>query len=488
MKKLPQRFLLLCLLLVAILRLPSLFEPYWYGDEGVYLTLGQAIRKGLVLYRDIHDNKPPLLYLLAALSGNVFWFRAILLGWMLTTTILFWKLIKNLFPKQEKLAEISLFTFSILSSIPLIEGNIANAEIFMIGTTIAGFYLYFIAKKWSQYLLAGIFFSLSVLFKVPAVFDFATILVFFLFIAKKKNYQLLITNYFFLIFGFIIPILITIIYFTSRNALSYYLNAAFSQNLGYLFSWRAGTMVARGLSSKIGLISRSGVLLVTTLLIFLLRKSLAKPFILITIWFLFSLFAAALSERPYPHYLIQVLPSFCLILGILLTSGRTVIKRLAFSLIVLLVAGLVVVQFWVYPVFGYYFNFLGFATHLKARAEYFAWFSPQVNQTYAVANFLVKHTQPDERIFIWGDEPYIYALSRRLPTGRYTVAYHIVDYNGYQETIETLTKNPPRWIIVMEEENRLFPGLFNFLNSNYLLEEKINSAKIFHRRSIIEID
>ena len=40
------------------------------------MTLGNAFRKGLVFYRDIHDNKPPLLYLLAALSfGHFYLFR-----------------------------------------------------------------------------------------------------------------------------------------------------------------------------------------------------------------------------------------------------------------------------------------------------------------------------------------------------------------------------------------------------------------------------
>ena len=47
-----------------ILRLPSLFEPDWYGDEGVYQVLGMGIKAGRLLYRDIFDNKPPFLYLL----------------------------------------------------------------------------------------------------------------------------------------------------------------------------------------------------------------------------------------------------------------------------------------------------------------------------------------------------------------------------------------------------------------------------------------
>ena len=47
------------LAVVVLLRVPSLFEPYWYGDEGIYLTVGRSLRHGLALYRDVHDNKPP---------------------------------------------------------------------------------------------------------------------------------------------------------------------------------------------------------------------------------------------------------------------------------------------------------------------------------------------------------------------------------------------------------------------------------------------
>src|SRR5260221_14719740 len=77
--------LIMILCLVAIMRLPTLMEPYWYGDEGIYLTLGTGIRHGLTLYRDIHDNKPPVIYLIAAISGTLFWFRFILLIWNAAT-------------------------------------------------------------------------------------------------------------------------------------------------------------------------------------------------------------------------------------------------------------------------------------------------------------------------------------------------------------------------------------------------------------------
>ena len=78
--------------LTFFLRLPSLFEPFTYGDEGIYLTLGQGLRKGLVFYRDIHDNKPPFLYLLAALANSFSYYRLILFIWSFATILMFFKL------------------------------------------------------------------------------------------------------------------------------------------------------------------------------------------------------------------------------------------------------------------------------------------------------------------------------------------------------------------------------------------------------------
>ncbi len=478
-------FLISCLGLVVLLRIPSLFEPYWYGDEGIYLTLGLAIKKGLVLYRDIHDNKPPLLYLLAALAGNVAWFRAILLNWMLISTIFFWKLINYLFPKQEKLAKISLLFFTILSSIPLIEGNIANAEIFLIGPIIAGFYTYLTAKKWWQYFLSGILFSTAVLFKMPALFDFCALFAFVVITLNKKKILPTISNSFILAAGFFVPLLISVAYFAFHNALGSYLSAAFLQNIGYLSSWKTGTMTSVGVTSKSGLLFRGIGVAVITFFLFIFRKKFSPAIILVFLWFLFSLFAALLSERPYPHYLLQILPPLSLLIGILFSKTAKIVKLLTLGLVVVLAANIILVSFWAYPVFGYYSNFIQYVSGSRDQRQYFAWFDPQVNQTYSVANFLLRRTATDEPIFIWGDEPFIYALSRRLPATRLTVAYHIVDFNGYGETIQELQKQKPRWLIVMSFEKRPFPELFEFLRTSYVFETNIGAANIFRRRSII---
>src|SRR6185369_12395776 len=133
------KWLFIVLIAIIILRIPTFFEPYSYGDETIYLTLGEGMRHGLTLYKDIHDNKPPLLYATAALAGSLFWFKAILCFWMIGTTVLFWKLTEHLFPKKKNLQCIATIVFAILTTLPLLEGRTANAELFMLGPTIGAF-------------------------------------------------------------------------------------------------------------------------------------------------------------------------------------------------------------------------------------------------------------------------------------------------------------------------------------------------------------
>jgi len=68
-------FLITISFLFFLLRFPSLFEPDWYGDEGIYQVLGLGINAGRLLYRDIFDNKPPLLYLVYSFVNSDLYLR-----------------------------------------------------------------------------------------------------------------------------------------------------------------------------------------------------------------------------------------------------------------------------------------------------------------------------------------------------------------------------------------------------------------------------
>lgn len=478
------KFILLILLAATLLRVPSLFEPYWYGDEGIYLTLGQAVRKGLVLYKDIYDNKPPLLYLLATISGNLFWFRFILLIWNSLTIYLFYSLSKIFFSRKPKLSLTATSIFALLSSVPLIEGNIANAEIFMILPILAGIFLVLREKVKTSlvWLATGFLFSLAALFKVPAAFDFAGLFIFLvLFQTKNRKIPFLpqlqeIKNLFLLAVGFLLPIVFTFLYFWSQNTLSQYWTAAFAQNLPYLSSWQTGNHSTFAAS---GLAFRATVLGLIVAALWWLRTKFSPTTLFLFLWFVFALFAAALSGRPYPHYLIQVLPSFSVLVAIVF-GFKLWSKIVSILLLGILILLIVTFKVWSYPTFNYYQNFLSFAFGQKSELQYFQWFNPKVPQTYRLAEFLSTHTLSNEKVFLWGDSPTTYALANRLPVGPYTASYHIMDFNGKERTMAALKKEKPAFIIDLQDEGRPFPELRALLSQNYFPVAKIDNAQVFY--------
>src|SRR3712207_5333490 len=59
---------LLCLFI--ILRIPSLYEPHWYGDEGIYASVAYALEHGKKMYVSVFDNRLPGIYFLYSLGTS----------------------------------------------------------------------------------------------------------------------------------------------------------------------------------------------------------------------------------------------------------------------------------------------------------------------------------------------------------------------------------------------------------------------------------
>lgn len=478
---------LILLFLVLLLRVPLLFEPFTYADEGIYLTLGQALRKGLVLYRDIHDNKPPLLYLLAALTGSFSLYRLVYFLWGLATIGVFYRLASILFPKNKKAIIASTSFFAVLTSLPMFEGNIANAENFMLLPVLAGFYLIFkflsqpkskIQFSW-PWLMAGLLFSMAVLFKVPAFFDFLAALMVCLLLVEAKTIKAMLFHLLALIIGFLIPLFSTFVFFGLKQALGQYLTAAFSQNLPYLSSWGKSATKVSGFSLEF--IYRFLFLTILLVILFLFRRKLSLAVKVIIVWFFTTVFAALLSSRPYPHYLVQILPSFSLAFGLIFLKEKKLVKTIPLVLLLIFIFIFKFFNFWYYPNWAYFKNFYSYALRRESQQDYLAFYGSQTASLYQTANFIRTHTSSEEKIFIWGNQPSIYALAHRLPVGRYTVAYHVIDFKAQTETLNALRFQPPHWLIVSQDEDQTFPQLKDFIDDNYLLFQKYGQIKIFYR-------
>jgi hypothetical protein len=371
-------------------------------------------------------------------------------------------------------------TLAMISLTTLNEGNIANAEIFMILPTVLGMWLVYINKN---LLLAGVSLSLAFLLKAPAGFDWAAAMI-WLTIFKHDGFQLvrsLKAGWWKLLGGFVFLIALTIGYYGFVGGLEPYVRSALLQNIGYLTSWQTGSHSASGFASPGGLLWRVIILLSLLCGLFLigLRYKIVSSFKLIVVWFLMALFGALLSERPYPHYLIQPAVPGSLLLSYFLFSQKKLVKIIIVSLGLVTTIAYRQINFWRYPLISYYKNFLKLVTGQQSQESYRNYFDPRTEQTYQLADYLLKTTMPYERVFIWGDEPTIYALSNRLPIGRYTVAYHVLDFNGYQETISAWDQSPPTVVLVMDYETRPFPEMKTRLAADYVLVTKIGQASIY---------
>lgn len=469
-----------------LLRFPSLFEPYWYGDEGVYQTLGLAMNNGSLLYQGIWDNKPPLLYMLYSFFGSdQFAVRLASLVFGVLSIIVFFKLANKIFGNA-KVALFSTAFFALVFGSPLLEGNIANAENFMALPILTSALILLHVKESVErqskniglFFLSGIVLGLAFLFKIVALFDFAAFLIFAAFFIdekfwihiKNRSYEAYeVKKILSFILGFVIPIGLTAGFFFIQGALGPFLSATFFSNIGYV-----------GYGNKF--IIPQGLLIIKLLLLggflgflFLRRRSFSSSLLFVWIWFAFSLFNAFFSQRPYTHYLLVLLPSFALLLGLIFAD-----KKFQKINIILIILSLVLI-FKNFGVYGkpirYYENFLSFVTHRKSVSDYHRFFDRITPVDYELASFIRANTRENDTIFTWGNNAQIYKLTEKLPPGRYTVAYHITgSKNGISETEKAIDSKKPKIIILMP-----YMKSFPFNLSNYTQRIIIDRAVIYER-------
>jgi len=333
-------WLAILLFICLLLRIPSFFEPYYYGDEMIYLTLGQGIRQGVPLYSGLHDNKPPVLYLIAALAGSLVWFKVFLAVASLISIVLFAKIVKKKLP---------VILFALFTTLPILEGNTANAENFMMAFSLGAIYI-LLSKKLNikNLIVSGSLFGISFLTKVPALFDLPVIIIFWLITTSfnKINIVKVIKNSFYIILGFLVPIILSLAWYALSGHLGDYIKAAFMQNVGYVSSWRPEDVQKSFLVKNAPLLIRFLVASLGIVITFIFRKKLSKTFILASVWLILTLFAVTISERPYPHYLLQSIGPIAIFLSILFTR-----KTIEQSLVVIPL--LVALFVPVYYKFGY---------------------------------------------------------------------------------------------------------------------------------------
>jgi 4-amino-4-deoxy-L-arabinose transferase-like glycosyltransferase len=477
-------------LLFILLRFPALFWDWWYGDENIYLALASDINHGEWLYSETWDNKPPMLYLLYALifgmfGPEAFVYRSVSLILGVVTVCLFYLLFEEIFPKQRSAKRITTIAFAISWGL-MFEAPLLNAENLFVPFTMAGFLL---VLKYRVYpniwllFLTGVFWAVASLTKVHT---FAEILILawissFLKYSKSSSDSILfqiknsILHFILLLFPTLLAVLMMIGFFWNAG----FLYELYMGTIGFSSSYVSDKS---GIIFGIDLVFVSGLqlrLFVTTLVIavtaglFLYKHISEKTFILLT-WLSIAIFGALISDRPYPHYVLQVLPVGFLILTLVFLEFRKM-QSVTERLKIILISALLIQFFlgnFVSPA-GRFWNYYGIDKYFAILTV--PWSNSLENwQTSFDKNLINTHknnvdkikfnTNPDDSIYIYGDFSALYGLSRRRSAANHITLFNI---SNWDEIFFQLQKDKPKLILVDYSKFKYLPD-----NLSELLQDK----------------
>ena len=481
-----KHYLILALILFAtfIFRFPSLFEPFWYGDEGIFAAVGRNLNFGGVLYQDAWDNKPPMIYLTYQAIFNVFavsmfWLRLVAAIAVLATAAVIYEIAQKVL--GERRALVAALAFGFLTSLRLIEGNLALTEIFMILPISLAMMIAILRKfDYLSLLVTGILLALGSLYKQVGALEAAALGI-FLFLYTKR-FSDFFQKGLVLTVGFVIPFLVFIAYFAPKNLMGDYIFAAYTYYQIYLGESPRYAIVVNSLKF---------IPIIAAVVYGLWQKARdrVEVFHLFLLWMAFSFLGAYFSGRTYGHYLVQAAPAVSLLLAAI--SWRPVLTRtriifaLSFFVPLIFLTKLLFTDFLSGGPLNqikYWQNFLDFTGGRKSVAQYNDFFDRNVNSIMALSDFFEVGSARGSSAYIWGDWPWLYATADLKNPSRYVTSFHVFDVpDGPEEVIDDLTNNPPDFIIKPPSSIGYFPALEKLLARDYTLLLLVENSEIFKR-------
>ena len=210
---------------------------------------------------------------------------------------------------------------------------------------------------------------------------------------------------------------------------------------------------------------------------------------LLAVWWLL-LFGYTLTTRQYGYYFIQILPSACILASITLTrlpyiknikgvfSKNGVVKISIFILVILLISHTILWSIFYDQLTGSDRNLV-----LENQIE--------------TSNFIISHTEPNQRIISFQFDPSIYFLSGRYPPFNFlnldfqlTAVDELVNTNEQndfinntqEDIINKINNNDVTCIIINTESKGWFAQkLYQFILNNYVNEKTIGIYKIYKK-------
>ena len=481
---------------LPVLLLMPLFDAPFERDQGVYATIARGWLGGDVPYRDLWDNKGPLLFLwfMAAFRwlGETLVGPRLLAALAASATVPFvWASGLTLLGRRQALLATLLFATSFANL--FLQAN-ANAEIFMLLPMTAGFWAFAQGARGGNpawFAAAGVLTALAILTKQSAVWALAGYGLWLAVLALRnpgeRRHHLKAMSL--LMLGTALGFAPFAAYFYHHDALYDFWYATFGYN--FFFAGQLPfflKLIPPMLQDPLPLLGGAALWFLALLGALHLWRRGDRVAWLILLFFLFAEIAAQSLGKNSPHYNVQLLPAAALAGSIGLQvvierwrSGERRLGRVLLACLALTVAASAFVYAWPTP---------------KERfiAQYaFTDYASDSVQAQDIAERVAALTEPGDYIYDFGRQSEIYFLADRQPASRWLHNRpYQVDPSIMEEILRDLELRRPALILLTFECDRVsreFPGceagpppeLKSYLDRHYRHVGRLHYAEFYLR-------
>jgi 4-amino-4-deoxy-L-arabinose transferase-like glycosyltransferase len=467
----------------------SLIPPFYYihgylsGDESGFMFIGDRINHGSILYKDFIDNKPPGIFYLNALIFSIFGksfyaSRIVLFVVNALSALIIYFFAKNQW--DEHIGQLSSILFLIGVYNPAIEGFFIYTEQYMVFFGLLGIFVFFKFRHMRYLVPVGVLLGISTLFKQSGILFYLVLLVYNLSgLIKTENrtkffLNKIIISSLLLLIGFLIPIFITLVFFY-REGVAY---EFFYWTFLYYESGKYGAVfdiirLQRPINSLV-IISIPAFISFIYLIYNSATKKLQLDDLFLVYWLL--IFCSTLTIRQYAQYFIPILLPACILASITLArlpifkSKRNFISKEGFIniFIIIFLIGMI------------YHTGVTYQPMLKSN------YKPlKLDDEIMISDFVISHTEPNQRILAIPYDPSIYFLSGRNPPVNYLI-YKVLNLSDEDDNlISSINKNDVPYIIFrVDKKGEFTQKLWNFVAKNYAYEGTIGKYEIYKKIGI----
>jgi 4-amino-4-deoxy-L-arabinose transferase-like glycosyltransferase len=488
--------LLLCLIPI-LLYLPFLGAPF-ERDEGVYATIAQGVLDGKVPYRDLFDNKPPLVYGWYAVSFLLFGEsvvapRLVAAVFLSLTAVVLYQQARLVLPRPA--AWISAFLFALSTGLPWVALH-ANTEAYMLLPLVSSLMFFTIGMKkggdrW--FFIAGVLAGMAIMTKQVAVWNLLALAGLAVYYHRRTALTLwqAVAPTAWLLTGAVLSVGAIALPFAINGALDDLVYANVGYNwvyMGFISNAQRLANLGYGMLFFCAVAAPFVAGAIAGLVVMWRRRASVTDYLLIA-WGAASVIGVASGGRFFPHYFLQLMPILAVLTGVLVYERFFKGRHVTLSKPAAITAAFVIIAS------------LGTTTVLylsPAKAE------EQVSSSIfhqkeweasseKLGHYLRYRTGPGDSVFNYGRESQVYFYADRQPAIPYFYDWAIqYEAAPIGLVIAQLKKAQPAYIVdslqapIFEDWAAAHPIEWQtFLDENYDYAGRIYFADVFVRKGYI---